>query len=227
MTSEYRWLAHYEPGVAHSVDIPNTTVHQLLVDSTARFPDKTAVRMVLRYLPLGLKVEAKLSYAELNRLSDRFAAALVNLGVGKGSRVSIMLPNIPQMVIAYFGVLKAGAIVVNTNPTYPAHELEPLLRSAGAETIVTLSGLYDRVLEIQPQTAIKTIILTDIPETIGRPFRNTVAKQVRASGMMKAVTPRAGTYFMKDLLATAPAKAPAVSFQVAKDTAVFQFTGGT
>ncbi len=227
MTSEYRWLAHYEPGVAHSVDVPNTTVHQLLVDSTARFPDQTAVRMVLRYLPLGLKVEAKLSYAELNRLSDRFAAALVNLGVGKGSRVSIMLPNIPQMVIAYFGVLKAGAIVVNTNPTYPAHELEPLLRSAGAETIVTLSGLYDRVLEIQPQTAIKTIILTDIPETIGRPFRNTVAKQVRASGMMKAVTPRAGTYFMKDLLATAPAKAPAVSFEAAKDTAVFQFTGGT
>ena len=227
MTSEYRWLAHYEPGVAHSVDVPDTTVHQLLADSTARFPDRTAVRMVLRYLPLGLKVQATLSYAELNRLSDRFAAALVNLGVGKGSRVSIMLPNIPQMVIAYFGVLKAGAIVVNTNPTYPAHELEPLLRSAGAETIVTLSGLYDRVLEIQPNTAIKTIILTDIPETIGRPFRNTVAKQVRASGMMKTVTPRAGTYFMKDLLATAPAKAPAVSFEAAKDTAVFQFTGGT
>ena len=227
MTMEFRWLAHYEPGVAHSVDVPDTTVHQLLADSTARFPDRTAVRMVLRYLPLGLKVEATLSYAELNRLSDRFAAALVNLGVSKGSRVSIMLPNIPQMVIAYFGVLKTGAIVVNTNPTYPAHELEPLLRSAGAETIVTLSGLYDRVLEIQPNTAIKTIILTDIPETIGRPFRNTVAKQVRASGMMKAVTPRAGTYFMKDLLATAPAKAPAVSFEAAKDTAVFQFTGGT
>ena len=98
------------------------------------------------------------SYTELNRLSDRFAAALVKLGVSKGSRVSLMLPNIPQLVIAYFGVLKAGAIVVNTNPTYPAHELAPLLRSAGAETIVTLSGLYDRVLEIQPTTAIKTII---------------------------------------------------------------------
>ena len=227
MTTEFRWFAHYEPGVAHSVDVPDTTVHQLLVNSAARFPDRTAVRMVLRYLPLGLKVEARLSYAELNRLSDRFAAALVKLGVSKGSRVSIMLPNIPQMVIAYFGVLKAGAIVVNTNPTYPAHELEPLLRSAGAETIVTLSGLYDRVLEIQPNTAIKTIILTDIPETIGRPFRNTVAKQVHASGMMKAVTPQAGTYFMKDLLATAPAKAPKVSFEAAKDTAVFQFTGGT
>ena len=102
--------------------------------------------MVLRYLPLGLKVEAKLSYAELNRLSDRFAAALVNLGVGKGSRVSIMLPNIPQMVIAYFGVLKTGAIVVNTNPTYPAHELEPLLRSAGAAVSYTHLDVYKRQL---------------------------------------------------------------------------------
>ena len=227
MTMDFRWFAHYEPGVAHSVAVPDTTVHQLLVDSTARFPNHTAVRMVLRYLPLGLKVQATLSYAELNRLSDRFAAALVKLGVSKGSRVSLMLPNIPQLVIAYFGVLKAGAIVVNTNPTYPAHELAPLLRSAGAETIVTLSGLYDRVLEIQPTTAIKTIILTDIPETIGRLFRNTVAKQVRASGMMKAVTPRAGTYFMQDLLATVPATAPSVPVDPASDTAVFQFTGGT
>lgn len=227
MTTNFCWLAHYEPGVAHNVTVPNTTVHQLLLNATARFPDHTAVRMVLRYLPLGLKVQARLSYAELNRLSDRFAAALAQLGVTKGSRVSLMLPNIPQMVIAYFGVLKAGAIVVNTNPTYPAHELAPLLRSAGAETIVTLSGLYDRVLEIQPTTAIKTIILTDISETIDLPFRGVVARQMRASGMMKAVTLRPGAYFMHDLLAAAPAAAPTVPMDPAKDTAVFQFTGGT
>jgi long-chain acyl-CoA synthetase len=186
MTMEFRWLAHYEPGVAHRVTVPDSTVHQLLVDAAARFPDHTAVRMVLRYLPLGLRVQARLSYAELNRQSDRFAAALVKLGLSKGSRVSLMLPNIPQLVVAYFGVLKAGAIVVNTNPTYPAHELVPLLRSAGAATIVTLSGLYDRVLEIQPQTAIQHIILTDIPDMVGQPFRSTVAKQVRFDGLLDA-----------------------------------------
>jgi long-chain acyl-CoA synthetase len=227
MTTDYCWLAHYEPGVAHRVTIPDITVHQVLVNAAAKFPERIAVRMVLRYLPLGLKVQARLSYAELNRLSDRFAAALVERGVGKGSRVSLMLPNIPQLVIAYFGVLKAGAIVVNTNPTYPAHELAPLLRSAGAETIVTLSGLYERVLEIQPTTAIKTIILTDIPDLIGWPFRNTVAKQVRATGMMKTVSPQTGAYFMQALLDTAPARPPAVSIDPAGDTAVFQFTGGT
>ena len=164
MAMDFCWFPHYEQGVVHTVDVPDSTVHQLLLDSAAKFPDHTAVRMVLRYLPLGLKVQAKLSSPELNRLSDRFAAALVDLGVSKGSRVAIMLPNMPQQVIAYFGVLKAGAIVVNTNPTYPAHELEPLMRSTGTETIVTLSGLYQRVLDIQPKTAIKHIILTDIPE---------------------------------------------------------------
>lgn len=227
MATDFCWFPHYEPGVLHSVDVPASTVQQLLLDSAAKFPDHTAVRMVLRYLPFGLKVQARLSYRELNRLSDRFAAALVKLGVSKGSRVAIMLPNLPQQVIAYFGVLKAGAIVVNTNPTYPPYELEPLLRSVGAETIVTLSGLYQRVLDIQPKTAIKHIILTDIPETIGWPFHNSVAKQVRAGGLMKDVTPRAGTTFMKDLLATAPDIAPSVPFDTANDTAVLQFTGGT
>ena len=227
MAEDFPWLAHYEKGVAHTVSIPDITVQQLLLDATARFPNQTAVRMVLRYLPLGLRVQARLSYSELNRLSDRFAAALAELGVRKGSRVSIMLPNIPQQVIAYFGVLKAGAIVVNTNPTYPAHELEPLLRSSGAETIVTLSGLHSRVVQVQPRTAIKQIILADIPDMIGWPFRNSVIKQVSASGMMKAVPPQAGVYFMKDLLATAPDKPPSVTFDTASDTAVFQFTGGT
>lgn len=227
MSPDFRWFAHYEPDVAHSVDVPDSTVQQVLLDAAARFPDHTALRMVLRYLPLGLRVQARLSYAELNRLSDRFAAALAQLGVAKGDRVSLMLPNIPQLAIAYFGVLKAGAVVVNTNPTYPAHELAPLLRNAGAETIVTLSGLYPRVLEIQRDTALKTVILADIPDSIGRPFHNSVAKQARASGLMKEVTLGAGAHFMRDLLAAAPSHPPVVSIDPASDTAVFQFTGGT
>ncbi len=227
MPENYRWLAHYDEGVAPTVDVPATTVQQMLLDAAARYPDQTAVRMVLRYLPLGLRVQARLTYRTLNELSDRFAAALATLGVGKGSRVALMLPNIPQQVIAYFGILKAGAIVVNTNPTYPVHELEPLLRSVGAETIVTLSGLFERVREVQPTTAIKNIILTDIPEHVGLLFRNSVAKQVRATGMMKAVAPQPGLYWLKDLLAHSPATAPQIAFDPANDTAVFQFTGGT
>ena len=132
MTQTYPWLAHYEPDVTPEITVPDHTVQQFLVNAAARFPEQTAVRMVLRYLPLGLRVQARLSYRTLHEQSDRFAAALAQLGVRKGSRVAIMLPNIPQQVVAYFGVLKAGAIVVNTNPTYPPHELAPLLRRAEA-----------------------------------------------------------------------------------------------
>jgi long-chain acyl-CoA synthetase len=227
MTIDYRWLAHYEDSVAHRVEVPTDSIPQLLTNAAARFPLHTAVRMPLRYLPLGLRIEATLSYAELNTLSDRFAAALHGLGVGKGDRVSIMLPNMPQQVVAYFGVLKAGAIVVNTNPTYPPHELEPLLRNTGVETVVTLSGLYARVQQIQPQTAIKRIILTDIPEMVPQPWRILVARQVRATGMLAAVPPAAPVLWLQELIAAAPAQPPAVAIDPAQDTAIFQFTGGT
>mgnify|MGYP000927422025 CR=1 FL=1 len=221
------WTQHYEKGVPTTIDIPSLPVHQFLVDAAAKHPDKVAVRMVLKYLPFGLAVQAKMTYRELNRQSDQFAAALAQLGVVKGSRVSIMLPNLPQQVIAYFGILKAGGVVVNTNPTYPAHELEPLMRASEVETIITVSGLYDRVLEIQPKTSIKNIILTDIPDYIGGLFRRSVARQVRTTGMLKDVTLKPGAYRFSDLLAQAPAKAPALTFDTGKDTAVFQFTGGT
>ncbi|MBK8047923.1 MAG: long-chain fatty acid--CoA ligase [Anaerolineales bacterium] len=227
MPSTHPWLANYEKGVSTTVEIPNTPVQQLVTDAAAKYPSKVAVRMVLKYLPMGLAVQAKLTYRDLDRRSDQFAAALGKLGVVKGSRVAIMLPNLPQQAIVYFGILKAGAIVVNTNPTYPAHELGPLMKNSGVETIITLSGLYDRVLEIQPQTAIKNIILTDVPDYVGSLFRRSVAKQVKAGGMMKDVTLKPGAYWMKDLMANAPTKAPATPIDPSKDTAVFQFTGGT
>jgi len=227
MSATSPWFANYEKGVPPTVDIPNVPIHQLVVDAAAKYPDKIAVRMVLKYLPFGLAVQAKLNYRDLNRQSDQLAAALAGLGITKGSRVAIMLPNMPQQVIAYLGVLKAGAVVVNTNPTYPPHELGPLMHDSDVTAIITLSGLYDRVVQIQPDTAIKHIILTDIPDYVSRLLRNSVAKTVRAGGLMKDVAPKPGVYFLKDLLAKAPAKAPTIAFDLANDTAVFQFTGGT
>lgn len=232
MPIDYRWRAHYEPDVAHTVEIPDQTLPQLLAATAGRHPQHTAVRMVLRYLPFGLRIEARLTYAALDRLSDRFAAALAGLGIGQGERVALLLPNMPQQMIAYFGVLKAGAIVVNMNPTYPPHELEPLLCSAGVAAVVTLSGLLQRVLAIQPRTELRQIILTDIPEMVGWPWRPLVAKQVRAAGMMADVPVRdvgpvgVEVLWLQQMIAAAPAQGPAVTIDPA-DTAIFQFTGGT
>jgi long-chain acyl-CoA synthetase len=227
MSSTYPWLSSYEQGVPATVDVPDITVQHFLADSVRKYPNKTAVRMVLRYLPLGLAVQAKLSYRELDELSDRFAAALAAQGIKKGSRVSIMLPNCPQQMVFYFGILKVGAIVVNTNPTYPPHELEPLMQSSGAEAIITLSGLYERVKQIQPKTNIKTIVLTDLSDHVTGLFRKTVNKQLAAQGFYAQVPTSPGVFYYKELIARYPAKAPAVQFNAAEDTAVFQFTGGT
>jgi long-chain acyl-CoA synthetase len=227
MTIDYRWRAHYEHDVAPTVEVPDQTLPQLLAEAAARFPGHIAVRLVLRYLPLGIRIQAKLTYAQLDRLSDRFAAALAGLGIGKGDRVALLLPNLPQQVIAYFGVLKAGAVVVNMNPTYPPHELEPLLRDTGTETIITLSGLYARVQQVQPQTALKRIILTDIPAMIGWPWRVLVARQARAAGMMVDIPADSPVLWLQKLIDAAPAQAPTVAIDPAGDTAIFQFTGGT
>jgi long-chain acyl-CoA synthetase len=101
------------------------------------------------------------------------------------------------------------------------------LAATGATTIITLSGLFARVRQVQPQTALTRVILTDVPDMVGRLFRRSVAKQVRAGGMMATVPPQPGVYFLHDLLARSSDPAPAVTFDPAADTAVFQFTGGT
>src|SRR5689334_1310754 len=142
------WFAHYEKGVPHTVDIPDIPLHQILVNTAKQFPNRVAVRLVLKYLPLGIAIQSKLTYHELDEATDRFAVALQKIGVRKGDRVSLMLPNLPQQVIAYFGTLKAGATVVNTNPTYTAREVQHQLENSGAETIVILSGLYDRLAQV-------------------------------------------------------------------------------
>ena len=220
------WFAHYEKGVPHTVDIPDIPLHQILVNTAKQFPNRVAVRMVLKYLPLGIAIQSKLTYSELDEATDRFAVALQKLGVRKGDRVSLMLPNLPQQVIAYFGTLKAGATVVNTNPTYTAREVQHQLENSGAETIVILSGLYDRLAQVREHTRIKNVILADVPDTLGWPFKNLTEKQVRSSGMMVDIPAAPGLYRFHELLKTAKGKpdAPALN---PDDIALFQYSGGT
>src|SRR5262245_11134862 len=160
------WLAQYEQGVPATITLPDLSLVQLLRRAARMYAGQTAVRMVLKYLPAGLAIQSRMSYLEVDQASDHFAAGLQNLGVRKGDRVALMLPNLPQGVVAYLGVLKAGGVVVNTNPTYTPRELQHQLHDSGAETIVTLSGLYERVAQVCDATPIRNVILTDIPDTL-------------------------------------------------------------
>src|SRR5215203_2672968 len=145
MTNSHPWQAHYEKGVPQTVDMPDVPLYSILRESARRFPTKIAARMILRYLTNGIQIGSTLTYRELDEASDRFATALYSLGVRQHDRVAIMLPNLPQYTIAFFGILKAGAIAVNTNPTYTPRELQQQLQDSGAETIITLTGLYSKV----------------------------------------------------------------------------------
>src|SRR5262249_11508151 len=118
------WLAHYEQGVPATVTVPDLPLAELLRGAARTYASQAALRMVLKYLPTGLAIQSRMSYLELDQASDRFAAGLRNLGVRKGDRIALMLPNLPQSVVAYLGVLKAGGVVVNTNPTYTPRELQ-------------------------------------------------------------------------------------------------------
>jgi len=224
--SSYPWFAHYEKGVPQTVEVPNIPVHQILVGTAKQYPSAVAVRMVLKYLPAGLAIQSKMTYRELNEAADRFAAALQKLGVRKGDRVALVLPNLPQQVIAYFGTLKAGATVVNTNPTYTARELRHQLEDSGAETVVLLSGLYERLAQVRQHTRIKNVIIADVPDSLHWPFKGLVEKQVRASGMLKDVAAAPDIHRFYDLIKQATSKPSPVAIDP-EDVALFQYSGGT
>jgi len=154
-TAAAPWLAHYDPDVPPTLaPYPNRT----LVDAIAEFaraqPGKAAI----------LFKGARVSYGELDRLSDACAAAFAALGIARGDRVGLLLPNCPQFFIAQFGAWKLGAIVAPLNPIYTEAELEGPLRDHGVETVVALTRFYLRVKRVQPRTPVRRVIATNIKE---------------------------------------------------------------
>lgn len=222
---EKPWLAHYEKDVPHTIDYPPIPLHQMLEDSARKYPDRPAAKLILRYLgPITLG--ATLNYRQLQGQVNRFAAALAALGVHKGDRVALMLPNLPQFVIGFYGALKAGAIVVNTNPTYTSREIEHQFSDAGAETVVLLSGFYSKLKEIQARTQVKRVIIADVPEYVPAPFNVLVKSNVKKHGLMVDVPEGEGIYHFRKLLDQHPEAPPKVTV-TGDDTALFQYTGGT
>lgn len=222
---EKPWLAHYEAGIPHAVSYPSYPLHQMLVNSAAAYGKRPAVKMVLRYLPAGITIGAELSYQQLDDAVNRFASALHDLGVRKGDRVAVWLPNLPQLVIAFFGAMKLGAIVVNNNPQYTGREIKHQLADSGAETIVLLSSFYSRLKEVQSATAIKHVVVTDVSDLVGLPFKVLVDRQLTKGGLKVDIPYQRGVYGFKQLLAHPP-HLPLVEV-APQDPALFQYTGGT
>ncbi|HEV8636722.1 MAG TPA: long-chain fatty acid--CoA ligase [Chloroflexota bacterium] len=215
--AERPWTRHYDPGVPSTLTYPETTLPDLLLERVGEHPERPAVIFYNRVL----------TYRRLAEASQRFAAALAGLGVRPGDRVALLLPNTPQFVIAYYGALLAGAVVVPTNPLYVAGEVERQLCDAGAKVIVTLSKFLPTVQEVRERTPLEHVVVTNIKEHFPLVLRLVfmVAKERRDGHRVRA--PRDGrTHWLPELLRRAPGRPPALE-RSPDDLALLQYTGGT
>ncbi len=211
------WLERYDEGVPHHVEYPQVPLYHFVEEAARKYPDHIA--MIIK--------GGKVTYREFNAQSDRMAAALANMGVKKGDRVAILMANCPQFLIAYFGILKAGGIVVACNPLYAPPELEHQLSDCGAEVMLVMSRFYPMVKRVQPQTQVKKVIVTNIKEHFPA-FTKLLFTLLleKKSGDRVELAP--GDMWFQDVLAShSPADRPQVEIDPDEDIAIFQYTGGT
>ncbi len=220
------WHQQYDPNVPTSLEYPPQPVDHFLRASAKNYPENTAIIFGGMAPVLG-ELHRRLTYRQLDQLVDRFAAGLQQLGLQKGERVAIYMPNCPQFVIAYYGALRAGGIVVPSNPLYVPREIEHQLNDSGATFAVVLSLLYPNIKQVRANTALKQVIVTNIKEYFPNTLKTlfSLAKEKKA-GHRVDLTGQANTIWFQDLLSSAPATPQPVEI-TPDDTAVLMYTGGT
>jgi long-chain acyl-CoA synthetase len=213
------WLIHYEKKVPFTVAVPRVPIQQLLRSSDRRFPGKTAL----------IFDGKKISYRQLNQTVNRFANALLSLEIQKGDRVMLLLPNLPQIVIGFFGTLKAGAVTVFTLPTTKPDELIRQVNDSGARVLVTIPQFEEvarRALN-HPEIPLEHVIFSSISDylPLRKKFLLAFSNKKRRDFYLKDSLER-GMHTLVRLLASQSKVAPEVEVQ-STDLAVIQYTGGT
>ena len=221
-TDERPWFRSYEEGAPHAIDVPGITLPELLDRTVSRVPNKVAVRF---FLDPRLSVPT-LTWAELRDRTRRFATALFQLGVRKGDRVAIMLPNCPEFLIAFYGALRIGAIPVNMNPMYVAREMREQLGDSGSETLVLLDQFFPRLREIHAATRVRRAIVVDVTEDLPWPARTLARFAQSRRGERPRVPAETDVSFFHELLRSYPPTPPGASL-LPSDIALLQYTGGT
>ena len=214
--SDHPWFDSYDNAVPHSVDYPEVPLYNFLENSAQKYPNQ----------PCTIFKGAKITYREMSELTDRLAAGLANLGIKKGDRVGLFIPNTPQFVIAYYAVLKIGGVVVATNPLYSAKEIEHQANDSGMEVMIVMSNFYNRVKDVQPKTKIRQLVVTNIKETLPSILRFLFTLTKEKKGGFR-VDLGDGDVWMQDLITNFnPEDRPAIDVNP-DDIAVFQYSGGT
>ena len=205
--NEMTWLKNYEDGVPPSLSYPDVPLTRFLDDSADYFPDATAMIFEGR----------RFSYQEFRALVNSLAAALTSLGVGKGDRVALLLPNSPPYVIGYYAILKIGGLVVNLNPLSVERELLYLLNHAEAHTVLVAEPLYPRIAGIADKSPLQNTVIACLRQWVA----------VKSAGKSPISLPRKkkGIYSFEALLRKFRRKKPPDIPVKPEDEALLQYTG--
>jgi long-chain acyl-CoA synthetase len=212
------WFKSYEAGVPRTIDFPTHPIYGFLDDSARRYPSQVAL------IQVGPNFDRRITYRELDDLSDRFAGGLVRRGLRAGDRVAVMLPNSPQYVVAAFGIWKAGGVLVQINPLYKGRDLAFNLKDSGARVAVGISRLYQELREVRPHTDLETVVLTNVHDFFPAKWR-LLYGLARAKKEGDVIPHGAGVVPFREVLRGSRLEQRGVASQT--DPAVLQYTGGT
>ncbi|MEM0303068.1 MAG: long-chain fatty acid--CoA ligase [Archaeoglobaceae archaeon] len=206
------WVKHYDKGVRDHIDYPEIPLYSLLEESAKKNPYKHALIFYGR----------KITYGELNELSDRVAGFLYDQGIRKGSKVIIDLPNLPQYVIAYYGILKAGATVVQCNPLYTEREIRYIIENSESEAGFFFEPIYPRIEKILNEGKLKKVVICKVEDFLPFPLNYLYFfKKERVK-----IPKRGEVSFWKEVEKHRPLREkPPIDPK--EDVAVFLYTGGT
>jgi long-chain acyl-CoA synthetase len=209
-----KWLQHYDPQVTPHLTYPRVPLYCLLEETAAKWPANACTNFFGK----------RLTYQQINELSNRFAASIHRLGVGKGDRVVLLLPNSPQFVIAYYGLLKAGAVIVPLNPLSAERELDFYLHDSGAETAITVPLFAKKVASLRGKTPLKRIVYSRLADFL--PFPLNLVQGLQEQRLMRGLDGPMLIDFKK-LLEQTPAPDWHPEPVQPDDMAVLIYSGGT
>lgn len=212
------WHRFYDEGVPSSIKYLDLTLPQILDITTERFPHRTAT----------IFEGGRLTFKELRESVDRLATGLCDLGVKPGDRVAIQLPNIPQAVIAYYGVLRAGAVAVMTNPMYVSREVEHQFNDAQAKVVITLDAFWMKTIRPirEKLKTVETIILTGIKDYLPFPKNYLFPLVGKKMGLVVSCPREPNVLWFKSMLDKYPPNPPKIDWDM-EALANLQYTGGT
>jgi long-chain acyl-CoA synthetase len=202
---EKPWFKNWSSDVPKHLNYPDVPLFELLRQTAKKHPESSAISY------LGKDI----TYKELDVLSDQFAASLTSLSVEKGDCVSLFLPNVPQFIIAYYGILKAGAVLTAISPMHREREVEYQLSDSEAKVIVTLDSLYPIVEAVLEKTCVRNVVVTSLEEFSNQPVSDKKSEQ------------RANAHSFQQMLQKKPQQSLEVEVDPANDLGALQYTGGT